>query len=179
MKHPTRTRGRRSPPKIVGNTARLPEPLRSLGTLALSARQSAPPPAGRPGVRNFPRARSSAPIGEFHRSIAVAKFLARRAAAERARQSAAERARQSAAPTPKRKRPSAPWSRPCQETPTLERCPAVARPAVPPAQDVGARAHGPAAVRRNAFVRREHARVIPARPRPSRALAELVAEATT
>lgn len=171
MKHPTRTRGRRSPPKIVGNTARLPEPLRSLGTLALSARASAPPPAGRPGVRNFPRARSSAPIGECHRSIAVAKFLARRAAAERARQSAAS--------TPKRRRTGAPWSRPCQETPTLERCPAVARPAVPPAQDVGARSHGPSAVRRNAFVRREHARVIPARPRPSRALAELVAEATT
>lgn len=177
MKHAMRTRSRRCPPKIVGNTARSSEQVRSLASLALSKRPGATPPAGQPGVRNFPRARQSAPIGACHRSVAVAKYLARRSAAERAQRRADERA----AARKGRNKERAPWSRPGQDGPTLAHSPSAARPTVPLARESGARAHelAPWAARRNAFMRREHARVQPARPRPSRALAELVAEATT
>ena len=75
MKQPMRTRSRRCPPKIMGNTARTPTTLRSLGSLALRDRPGATAPAGAPGVRNFPRVRVTAGPGECHRSIAVAKWL--------------------------------------------------------------------------------------------------------
>lgn len=180
MKQPMRTRSRRCPPKIVGNTARTPQLLRSIGSLSLRDRPGATPPAGLPGVRNFPRARAAAGPGECHRSVAVAKFLARRAAAERAarRADALAEARKGKG----RRKATPAWSgRPVQEAPELAHSPAAARPAAPPVRDVPARAHDlPAftAARRNAFMRREHARVQPARPRPSRVLAEIVAEIT-
>lgn len=180
MKHAMRTRSRRCPPKIVGNTARSPEHVRSIASLSLSKRPGATPPAGQPGVRNFPRARQAAPIGECHRSVAVAKYLARKSATERAQRRADERAAAAKGRKGKNKE-RRPWSRPGQDAPGLAHSPAAARPAVPMTREAGARAHelAPWAARRNAFMRREHARVQPARPRPSRALAELVAEATT
>lgn len=177
MKQPMRTRSRRCPPKIMGNTARTPTTLRSLGSLALRDRPGATPPAGSPGVRNFPRARVTAGPGECHRSIAVAKFLARRAAAERAARRADELA---AARKGKRKSDRPAWSgRPVQEAPELSHSPSVARPSAPPVREVPARAHDLpvwTAARRSAAMRREHARLQPARPRPSRVLAEIVAE---
>lgn len=177
MKQPMRTRSRRCPPKIMGNTARTPTTLRSLGSLALRERPGATPPAGAPGVRNFPRVRVTAGPGECHRSIAVARFLARRAAAERAARRADELA---AARKGKRKGSKPAWSgRPVQEAPELSHSPSVARPAAPPVRDVPARAHDLpvwTAARRSAAMRREHARLQPARPRPSRVLAEIVAE---
>lgn len=170
-------RSRRCPPKIIGNTARAAAPLRSLGSMALRDRPGATAPAGAPGVRNFPRGRVAAAPGESHRSIAVARFLARRAAAERAARRAQELA---AARKGKGKNKRAAWAgRPGQEAPELSHSPAVARPAMPPVREVAARAHDLpvwTADRRGAALRREHARVQPARPRPSRVLAEIVAE---
>ncbi len=181
MKQPMRTRSRRCPPKIVGNTARTPTTLRSLGSLSLSGRPGATAPAGAPGVRNFPRARvaagPAAGPGECHRSLAVARYLARRAAAERAARRAAELA---AARKGKGKGKRPAWSgRPVQEAPELSHSPAATRPVAPPIRDAVGRAHDLpvwTAGRRGAALRREHERVQPARPRPSRVLAEIVAE---
>lgn len=178
MKQPMRTRSRRCPPKIMGNTARTPVVLRSLGSLALRERPGATPPAGRPGVRNFPRARGAAPVGECHRSVAVTRWLERRAAAERAARQTDERAAEDG---PRRRRRK-PWAgRQVQTAPDVQHSPAAVRPEAPPVRQVPARAHdlAPGPARRNAFVRRDHARMQPARPRPSRALAELVTDAAT
>jgi hypothetical protein len=163
----------------MGNTARTPVALRSLGSLALRERPGATPPAGRPGVRNFPRARAAAPVGECHRSVAVARWLERRAAAERAARQADERTAEEGGP---RKRRRKPWAgRQVQQTPDVQHSPAAVRPEAPPVRQVPPRAHdtAPVPARRNAYVRRDHARMQPARPRPSRALAELVADAAT
>ena len=145
----------------------------ALARLARAARS----PGAPAGVRNFPRVRVTAGPGECHRSIAVAKFLARRAAAERAARRVDELA---AARKGKRKTSKPAWSgRPVQEAPELSHSPSVARPAAPPVRDVPARAHDLpvwTAARRSAAMRREHARLQPARPRPSRVLAEIVAE---
>lgn len=175
MKQPMRPRARRSPPKIMGNTARTPKVLSSLGSLALCTRPGATPPAGSPGVRNFPRLRLAAPPGECHRSPAVARFLARRVAVERATQQAAERAAQIEAKGRRGKTARGWQGRPGEEAKTLEHSPAAARPAAPALGDAGVRAHElpPTTTRRGAALRREQARLQPARPRPSRALAEL------
>lgn len=168
MKQPMRTRSRRCPPKILGNTARAPQPLRSLA--GPSNTLGAAPPSGRPGVRNFPRQRHAAPLGECHRSIAVAKYLARR-------NEAAAKAEPASANGRKGKRK--PWrGRPGQESPGLEHSPAVARPATPP-REAGASNPDltPWTARRNAARLCVRDRV-PARPRPSRVLAELVTDAT-
>lgn len=183
MTQPMRTRSRRPPPKIVGNTARAPEALRSLSACGPRERVGKTGPSGRPGMRNFPRARHAAPLGECHRSTAVAIFLARQAERERAieRERAAARA---AAETQGKRRGAAgtrkPWrGRPGIESPGLSHCPAVSRPEAPPLRETGARASDPTpwTTRRTVSVRRDHARLHPARPRPSRALAELVADA--
>lgn len=177
MTQPMRTRSRRCPPKIVGNTARVPQALRSLSACGPRERVGVTGPAGRPGVRNFPRARHAAPLGECHRSVAVAKYLARRAERERAAEGTAPStagARRGAAG--KRN----PWrGRPGQTAPGLSHSPATTRPAAPPLRETGARASDPTpwTIRRNSAARREHARLHPARPRPSRVLAELVADA--
>lgn len=174
MKQPMRTRSRRSPPKILGNTARAPQPLRSLG--GPSNGLGGAPPSGRPGVRNFPRQRHAAPLGECHRSIAVAKYLAGRRAAEPG-QSPESRKPAEARRGGKNKPKAKTWQgRPGQEDPGLAHSPAVARP-VAPQREAGAAAADmtPWTARRNAarLSAREHARVHPARPRPSRVLAEL------
>lgn len=168
MKQPMRTRSRRCPPKILGNTARNPQPLRSLG--GPSNTLGPAPPSGRPGVRNFPRQRHAAPLGECHRSIAVAKYLARR--------------NESAAKPPEDARKGAKgrktWrGRPGQESPGLEHSPAVARPATPPREaGAGASDLTPWTARRNAARLSGRDRVQLARPRPSRVLAELATDAT-
>lgn len=169
MKQPMRTRSRRCPPKILGNTARAPQPLRSLG--GPSHGLGAAPLAGRPGVRNFPRARHAAPIGECHRSVAVTKYL------ERRRHEAAKKAEAEPENARGARKGRKPWrGRPGQEGPKLAHSPAVARPATPPLRE-GATTSDmtPWTARRNAarLSAREHARLHPARPRPSRVLAEL------
>jgi hypothetical protein len=129
-------------------------------------------------VRNFPRARHAAPLGECHRSVAVARYLARHAARTAERERAADGtqgARRGAAG--KRN----PWrGRPGQESPGLAHSPAAARPAAPPLRETGPRASDltPWTARRMCAARREYARLHPARPRPSRVLAELSTDAT-
>ncbi|MDC0723254.1 hypothetical protein [Nannocystis bainbridge] len=168
-----RTRSRRCPPKILGNTARAPQALRSLA--GPSNTLGAAPPSGRPGVRNFPRQRHAAPLGECHRSIAVAKYLARR---NDRLTVAAAKAEPAAGSGRKGKRKG--WSgRPVAETPGLAHSPAVARPVTPPREaGAGNPDLTPWAARRNAARSGVRDRVHPARPRPSRVLAELVTDAT-
>jgi hypothetical protein len=173
MKQPMRTRSRRCPPKILGNTARAPQPLRSLG--GPSNTLGAAPPSGRPGVKNFPRQRHAAPLGECHRSIAVAKYLASRRTEAAAKPEDAPRGRKGAGAKPQRA-----WrGRPGQESPGLEHSPAVARPATPPREaGAGASDLTPWTARRNAARLSGRDRVLTARPRPSRVLAEMATGAT-
>lgn len=160
----TPKRPRKAPPKIIGHTAPTP---RVAGTTARSSLRSLAPtvarpgvrtPTGAPGMRGFPRARTTALTADRHVGLAVSvrKALSELAVADRsAHQLAHQLADQmadpvadqtSASPTPELLDPA----RPSPTKPRRNRKPGPARPAVrgrPTTPDEQPLAHAPAAGR--------------------------------
>ncbi len=188
----TPKRPRRVQPKIIGHNAPTP---RVSGTLArgslraigpASARPSVRPPAGAPGMRNFPRARVVVADRRGAAAVSVGKALREQAEAELVVRSAPEpellpaRPRRAHKPGPARPsvrgRPTVPEAgeeQPLKHAPAAG--PAAIRPQDPPLRTavVGPRGETPAPHRTRRRLELEQALRATERPRPSRVLAEL------
>lgn len=181
---------RRVTPKIIGHTSSTPRVRGttarcSLGALAATlaranTRPAVRPPVGAPGMRGFPRARSSARDCLPHSGAAVSVARALRDQAE-----AAAKAETAAAHKPRSRRgraaePARPTVRARPTGPDeqlLQHAPAASRPSEPPLRTTLARPQAEAAAsqatHRSGRRRTEVWARDPSRPRPSRVLAEL------
>ncbi len=191
---------RRITPKIIGHTSPTPRASgtgarSSLRTLAPASHHTIPsvrPPTGAPGMRCFPRARTSGPTdARSGRGTAVSVTLALREQAEAAAATAGTAATMdttgtSATPTRRRTRKPAPARTAVVGRPTtpderpLDHAPAVGRPIEPPLRTTVARSEKAPVAHRSSRRRVElgapltsRAGEPSARPRPSRVLAEL------